>query len=183
MNEHPNYNEPPYHPNYHGYPPYPSSVPRKKKWASGMLSFFIPGTGHMYLGLMQRGLMFMFFLAFSIFLVVTLASSHDSNPGMIFIASILIPITYFYTIFDALQYTDKVNHATALYGELPSNFGKVTGNNTLAFIIIAGGCMFFMASMKPTWLSSLVQTLGTYVGGIILIGIGVLMVLLNMRKR
>ncbi|MCR8644746.1 hypothetical protein NV379_18995 [Paenibacillus sp. N1-5-1-14] len=193
MNEKFNYNkqaydQPPYPPNYHDFPPYPTTYPRKKKWASGMLSAFIPGTGHMYLGLMQRGVMFMFFLAFSIFLVVTLVSNADqgvgpSNSGMIVIASLLIPITYFYTIFDALQYTDRINHNLAIYGEVPSDFGKVTGSNSLAFIIIAAGCFFFMVSMKPTWLAALVQALGSYVGGIILIGIGVFMVVMNMRKR
>lgn len=57
---------------------------------------FIPGAGHMYLGLLQRGLLFMATFAICVYFVA------DSAPFFI----VLLPVIWFYQFFDALRCYD-----------------------------------------------------------------------------
>ncbi len=52
------------------YDPFVPRRPRKNKWISGILSFLIPGTGQLYLGLMQRGLGIMVLFMLDIFFAI-----------------------------------------------------------------------------------------------------------------
>lgn len=72
---------------------------QKSKFVTFVLSFFVPGAGHLYLGLNKRGLQFMiaFFacIAFSWLLTI--------------IFPFVIAVIWFYAMFDALQQTTVVN--------------------------------------------------------------------------
>jgi hypothetical protein len=106
MNEWNRSNDPRYHP---GYPQDPrSGRGHKSKWLAGLLAFLVPGTGHFYLGLMIRGVAIMLLIAVDICAIVY-AAQQLNNVLFIVLLSLLLPIVYFYNLFDAIQSTDMVN--------------------------------------------------------------------------
>jgi hypothetical protein len=64
----------------------------KSKAATVILSF-IPGVGHLYLGWQERGLQFLLGFFLTIFLIPYVS-------GML---AVLLPVIWFYSLFDALQ--------------------------------------------------------------------------------
>jgi TM2 domain-containing membrane protein YozV len=70
---------------------------RKSKILAMLLSVF-PGAGHMYLGLQRRGLQLMAVFLFAIYILDVLRLS---------IFLFLIPILWFYSLFDAMQLVSK----------------------------------------------------------------------------
>lgn len=97
----------------HGYPPGYSpeaqmNLPKKRKWLAGLLAFFIPGTGHLYLGQMAKGISIMFLTSLNISAIVFAGMSFD-EPLIIVLLALLLPIIYFYNLFDAIQSADVVN--------------------------------------------------------------------------
>ncbi len=109
-------NDQPYSQGYSssGYPPQPPRK-RKSKWIAGWLSFLIPGTGYFYLGLMVKGITIMLLMALNI-VAITFAAIELNNPLLIILLSLLLPIIYFYNLFDAIQSTDAVNEKNNLAG-------------------------------------------------------------------
>lgn len=107
--------------------PYPHDVqaqmPLKKKWIAGLLAFFIPGTGHLYLGQMAKGIAIMLMIAFDICAIVFAAMNHF--PVLIVVLlSLFLPIIYFYSLFDAIQSTDIVNYRWRYFGWQAPAFGQ-----------------------------------------------------------
>ncbi|GCL73604.1 hypothetical protein [Paenibacillus naphthalenovorans] len=70
----------------------------KKNKTLGMLLSIFPGAGHMYLGLQKRGLQLMAAFLFSIYIIDVLRLS---------LFLFLIPILWFFSFFDALQYISR----------------------------------------------------------------------------
>lgn len=69
-----------------------------------VLTFFlsiVPGVGHLYLGLMTRGVQFLITFFSSIFFIVMT----ELGP-----LSILLPIIWFYSFFDALQHYQLIQN-------------------------------------------------------------------------
>lgn len=87
----------------------PAGLPPKKKWIAGWLAFFIPGTGHLYLGQMVKGIVIMFLIVLNIF-SIALAVIEDFPVLIVVLMSLLLPIIYFYSLFDAIQSADLVNY-------------------------------------------------------------------------
>lgn len=97
-----------------GHPYSPVRRPkRRSKWAAGLLAFFVPGIGHMYLGRMTKGISIMLLLAANITAIVDRATVEPVNVLSIVLLSLLFPIIYFYSLFDAIQSTDDVNEKLA----------------------------------------------------------------------
>jgi hypothetical protein len=88
--------------------------PRKSKLLTFFLSI-IPGVGHMYLGLINKGLTIMCLLFASLFLVILFSgeSSMSWFPGF-FIPTLSI-VFVSYSIFDSLDITDKINSGRTDY--------------------------------------------------------------------
>jgi TM2 domain-containing membrane protein YozV len=82
---------------------------RKSKFLAGLFAFLIPGTGHMYLGLMVKGVVIMLLLTLNICGIV-FAATGGANVLTIVLVSLLVPILYFYNLFDAVQSADLVNN-------------------------------------------------------------------------
>ncbi len=78
---------------------------KKRKMGVYILSI-LPGLGHFYLGLMQRGLQFMLLLFGAIFMT-----------RMVDMFAFFIPIIVFYSYFDALQYHSKYREHEELIDE------------------------------------------------------------------
>lgn len=81
---------------------------RKSKWIAGLLAFFVPGLGHFYLGQMFKGIAIMLVTSLNICAIVY-AGMEIQNVLVIVPLSLLLPIVYFYSLFDAIQSTDAVN--------------------------------------------------------------------------
>lgn len=171
--------------------PYDAVMPKKRKWIAGLLSLFIPGTGHFYLGLMQKGLMIMLLIIMDIFAIVHFSLNMASIP-LITLLALFLPIIYFYSLFDALLFTDKVN-ASRFTPQLPlraeadmrySNERKSGAGVTSYFgwLLVAFGGLFFVFSAKPDWINVLMDKMGTMIGGLVLIGIGIVLFLKNVSK-
>jgi len=78
---------------------------KKRKMGVYILSF-LPGLGHFYLGLMQRGLQFMLLFFSAIFMT-----------HMVEVFAFFIPVIVFYSYFDALQYHSKYRENEELIDE------------------------------------------------------------------
>lgn len=173
--------------------PFLARRPRKSKWTAGLLSFFVPGTGQLYLGLMQRGIGIMLLLALNIVAVVFTSIHAATNIPLLVLFSLMIPVIYFYNIFDALQQADRMNGSpgtgsyedwyagsgTAPTGKTNTPFG---GKGGLGYVLIAGGVLLFMISSKPHWLNKAFEFLGSSVGAVLLIVIGVYLFFKESRK-
>ncbi|WP_258112775.1 hypothetical protein [Alicyclobacillus sp. SP_1] len=88
----------------------------KSKFVTFLLSVFVPGLGHLYLGLQRRGLSFMisFFACIAFSWLLT------------FIFPFLLAVIWFYALFDALQQATIIN--LKLAGQMPRPFPDVHSN-------------------------------------------------------
>jgi hypothetical protein len=166
--------------------------PRKSKIIAGLLSFLIPGTGQLYLGLMQRGMTVMLLLIMNIFAIVYFATNAGTSIPLIVLFSLFVPVIYFYNIFDALQQTDKVNGGGSglqsdPLDEAESAFGKpfkkISKGSGLGYLLVIGGIILFLVSNKPAWLSSVFDLLGSSIGAVVLILIGIVMFFKESTKK
>lgn len=173
--------------------PFVPRRPRKNKWVAGILSFLIPGTGQLYLGLMQRGLGIMVLFMLDIFAIVYF--SIGVSIPLIVLFSLLLPIMYFYNIFDALQQTDRVN-GWGGPADLPDAEGfdpwaggvekpnrKRGNSNNFGYLLIIAGVLLFLVAGKPAWLDSVFDFLGSTFGALILIGIGLALFFKESMKK
>lgn len=94
---------------------------------------FIPGGGHMYLGLMRRGLQFM--LAF--FGIIALSSFFYSADFLIFFATIV----WFYSFFDCYHMRKKLENGEKVEEDLifPVDIKKINRNHLGIGLVILGG--------------------------------------------
>lgn len=177
-------------PNY-GYGPngFPNPYTRKKsKWVSAFLSLLVPGTGHMYLGLMTKGIAIMLLLALNICAVVYFAVEYNGSSGgssvlTIVLVSLLIPILYFYNLFDALQQTEMLNErysagwpgASGWNGMPHSQGGQQKQQQQIpvagVLLLAAGGVALFSVA-NTDWTRWLLHSSGSMVGAVILLVIG-----------
>lgn len=81
----------------------------RDKWVSAVLSILLPGTGHMYLGFMVRGLLIMCAMIVDIALIVLLIvlGVFTINLALLTLLGLILPVIYFFGIFDALQQVEK----------------------------------------------------------------------------
>ncbi|MCZ8523471.1 MULTISPECIES: hypothetical protein [Paenibacillus] len=170
--------------------------PVKRKWIAGLLSFMVPGTGQLYLGLMQRGMGMMLLFIMNIFAIVFFAVNAEMNIPLVVLFSLLVPVIYFYNIFDALQQTDRVNGygGPLSYGgrglegtgdaSVPSPFGRsLAGGRGFGFLLIAAGAVLFLTAGKPEWLNRMMELLGSSAGALILIGAGLYMLVRETMRK
>ncbi|MEC0230656.1 hypothetical protein [Paenibacillus alba] len=176
-------------PSYSHFAPY-YQIPKKRKWMAGILSFIVPGTGHFYLGLMQRGLFIMMLLILDIFIITSLASQSNASVAAVTLFALFLPVIYFYNLFDALQATDHVNRRMELGEfsgaqdiEFRDPLQKLIKGTNMGVILIAAGAVFFLLSNKPLWVTGLFNLMGSYLGSVVLVLAGIAMYLLDSRKN
>ncbi|MDB4867243.1 MAG: hypothetical protein JWR03_1576 [Cohnella sp.] len=175
-----------------GYPQDPRAAVRKKsKWLTGLLAFLIPGTGHLYLGLMAKGIGIMLLVALDICAIVFAATQHF-GPLVIVLLSLLMPIIYFYNLFDALQSTDAVNHRPVHPGWNHTGYGmhreQAVGpdgtHRTLSLfglVLLAAAAIVVLFLTKVGGTHWLFKSSGSMIGAIVLIGAGVVLWFWEMR--
>jgi hypothetical protein len=169
---------------------------KKSKWLAGILAFLFPGVGHMYLGLMLKGIVLMLLIALDISAIVYV-SIEASNVLSIVLLSLLMPIIYFFNLFDALQSTDQVNERRTDAKSKQSNdpfvppsysFGSAQADEpfrrnspVLGIILLAAAGVIILAMSDFSWTHWLFNAMGSMIGAVILIGIGVSMWLWEKR--
>ncbi|UJF32446.1 DUF6677 family protein [Paenibacillus hexagrammi] len=167
--------------------PYNQS-PKKRKWVTGALAFLVPGTGHLYLGLMQRGLFIMMLIIIDIVMMVGLNTQEHTSTALMTFFALILPVIYFYNLFDALQSTDRTNRRNEL-GELAAQddlddpIYKLMRGSNLGVLLIAAGVLFFLLSSKPRWFEAIFDLFGSYIGSVVLILAGMVVFLLESRKN
>jgi len=114
--------------------PYPADYAAQEKLRTALLSV-VPGLGHYRLGLMQRGLTAMIAFFGSAVLIIFVAVV--ANKGAFLTFLLVLPIIWFYTMFDALKQVERKLAGLELYDhslfeEFQSGGRK---NKTLATII------------------------------------------------
>jgi TM2 domain-containing membrane protein YozV len=174
------------------YPPTYSPVKRKSKWAAALLSFLFPGLGHFYTGAMQRGLFFMLLFVANIVGIVFFAESNI--VPIIVLLGVMVPVVFFYSLFDALQTVDRINQGQFPY---PPGFGvgdpfapvpgsayrRSIGPGHIGILLVAIGVLIFLATNKPIWLERLIHSTGSIFGAAILIGVGAYLFITESKKN
>ncbi len=179
--------------NFPEQPVYPQMPYPKKSTAAAVLLSFIPGCGHLYLGLMQRGLFFMMLVILNIVAIVFFS---PVGPGefvipLVVLFALLLPVILIYSIFDALQSTYVVNAKGFVPNTETYNLNEVAGvplnklpkSSLMGWILIVAGGIFFFISEKPSWMVRLYDVTGSYIGALILIGIGAFLFLHESKKK
>jgi hypothetical protein len=183
----------------YGYPGY--SVPqgnpydgrrpirKKSKWLAGLLAFLIPGIGHFYLGLMIKGIVFMLLIALDITAIVYV-SIEGENVLSIVLLSLLLPIVYFYNLFDALQSTDTVNERSAAgswnpqFGWTPAPPAARNGPRGItagSMLFLGAAAIIVLIMTDISWSRWLFNSSGSIIGAILLIAAGAGLWLWEMR--
>jgi len=184
--------------------PYPEQLPRgrrKKRWVAGLLAFLIPGIGHMYLGLMGKAIVLMMLIALDITAIVQVSEIGNTLP--VVMLSLLLPIIYFYNLFDAIQSTDSINdrNQAKAYGYHPGwgpapapmqatseeqkNWDQAapaqprnpeTTRNSLppiGIMILAGAGVLILLMSGSGWTNWLFESAGSVLGAVVLVGAGI----------
>lgn len=170
-----------------------TSSRRKSKWAAGVLSFFFPGLGQLYAGAMQRGLFFMLLFAGNIFGVVLV--SMEGIVPLIVLLSVLIPVVYLYSLFDALQITERYNNAsearqhasgirTAAAVPVPESARRGSlGSGQTGLIVVGSVAVLFMAVEQPGWFEGVFNGSGALIGAGLMIFTGVLIFFAGSNRK
>jgi TM2 domain-containing membrane protein YozV len=157
---------------------------KRSKWLAGILAFLIPGIGHMYLGLMVKGIVLMLLVALDITAIVFVATE-GNNVLSIVMLSLLLPIIYFYNLFDALQSTDTVNESKAApnfnaqmgWAASPAKpaieEGFTRGVPPIGFLFLAAAGIVIVVMAGISWTHWLFDSLSSMLGALVLIGIGI----------
>lgn len=177
----------------HNVPPYPGGpgvysypidpVKPKSKFVATLLSMFIPGTGQMYLGAVVRGMSIMMLLVLDIVAIVFFADGPVQNNVLpVTLLSLLIPVLYFYNVFDAVHQTDAINrairHGFPYAGYAYPNASS--GNLMLGFI---GAVVFFCSlSAFGGWWDGLF-TVNAALGGALLLIAGAYLFMKEFRGK
>ena len=110
-----------------------------------VLFSFIPGAGHMYFGLIRRGLSFM--LAFAASIAGAGALSRGYRMELLFYASgLLIPICWFVAFFDFWRYPRMSPEEKALVRDgflIPQGI-QLPGNAAMRKVRVAGGVLLIV---------------------------------------
>lgn len=176
-------------PQFHGHPPV-ISLPLKSKAIATLLSLFIPGTGQMYLGLAGRGVSIMLLLAFDIVAIVYFAAGPvQFNVLPVTLLSLLIPVLYFYNVFDAIHQTEAVNllrrQGYSIYDRTPGFGGaSPTGENGSGLLLgFIGAVVFFCSLFAFGGVWDRLFALNTAIGGILLLAVGGFLIAKEIRRK
>ncbi|GGA50688.1 DUF4097 family beta strand repeat-containing protein [Paenibacillus physcomitrellae] len=158
---------------------------RKLKLISVLLTALFPGLGHLYLRQLGKGITLIYFILIDAASLVYFSSvrMHINVPLLILLA-ILIPVIYFYSIYDVLQSTDYWNarrSGTARHKRTAAQaFWRGLG---MGAQLIGGGLILFLLRQQPAWLSSFIQNYAGYtVAGFFLAAAVLLFMGENRRK-
>ncbi|MFA5524179.1 MAG: B-box zinc finger protein [Tissierellales bacterium] len=112
---------------------YSSSSPKKYSSFWSTVFSFLPGGGHMYIGLMKRGLQFMLIF----FGIIALSSFFYSADFLVFFAAVV----WFYSFFDCYHMRKKLERSENIDEDLifPVDIKSIDGKHFGTGLIVLGG--------------------------------------------
>ncbi|GAA0137312.1 hypothetical protein YSY43_41530 [Paenibacillus sp. YSY-4.3] len=160
----------------------------KRKFMACMLSALLPGLGHLYLRMFWRGIAIIYFLILDASTLIYFSSVRMTiNIPFLFLLGIMIPVMYFYSIYDVLQSTDVVNarvrSESAPREESARSKEHVWRGILSGLLLIAGGGLIFLLSQKPPWLAALIQASAGYSVAVLLVLSGAALLIREGRRR
>ncbi|MUG46582.1 DUF4097 family beta strand repeat protein [Paenibacillus woosongensis] len=153
-----------------------------------MLSALLPGLGHLYLRMFWRGIAIIYFLILDASALIYFSSVRMTiNIPFLFLLGILIPMMYFYSIYDVLQSTDVVNarvrSESTQREEAAGEKEHVWKGILSGLLLMAGGGLIFLLSQKPPWLAAVIQANAGYAAAVLLILSGAALMVREGRRR
>ncbi|MFF2094173.1 hypothetical protein [Paenibacillus sp. NPDC058174] len=108
---------------------------QKREKTQTILLSFVPGVGHMAMGMLQRGLAFL--VAFAGLLAITIFISIVTNTGSFLVFLLALPVIWIYTLFDAVQQLQRKHRGETIddrpfFEELEEHIGSGRKNKVLA---------------------------------------------------
>ncbi|WP_244444742.1 DUF4097 family beta strand repeat-containing protein [Paenibacillus camerounensis] len=162
-------------------PPRQKKRPRKRKFIAGLLAAVIPGSGHLYFGLLRKGISFLFIILLDIAAMLYFSSlGMQINVPLLILLALLIPAVYFYNVFDALQSADRILRLPEeSEPELPITAGKTARRRAwisepgivFGLMLLFGGTLMFLFRQKPVWLQYTIENYAAAaVAGVLILG-------------
>ncbi|MEC0370826.1 hypothetical protein [Paenibacillus chibensis] len=154
---------------------------RKRKFTAGLLAAICPGLGHIYLGLYRKGIAFIFMLLLDASALLYFSSiGIQINVPLLILLALVIPVTYFFNMYDVLQAADFViyrrvrtsGQAEALEQSANRNPFAVERSVFFGVILIVGGALMFFFYQKPRWLQLCMEHYGKITVSAVLIAAG-----------
>lgn len=157
-------------------------VTRKRKFVAGLLAALLPGLGHIYLGLFKKGISFIFLLILytSALLYFSSTGMHINVPFLILLG-LMIPISYFYNLYDVLQAADyTITRRQKEDLDVTDGTGKrrhnpFAGEGSISFgiLLVMGGIILTLFHQKPSWLGIYIERYGqvSIACGLVVIGL------------
>ncbi|ANS75802.1 hypothetical protein AWM70_15410 [Paenibacillus yonginensis] len=158
---------------------------RKLKLISVLLTALFPGLGHLYLRELGKGIALIYFVLIDAASLVYFSSvrMHINVPLLVLLA-LLIPVIYFYSIYDVLQSTDYWNarrSGIARTQRTPvQNLWRGLG---LGAQLIGGGLILFLLRQQPAWLSSFIRDYAGYTVAVIFLAAAALLTAGESRRK
>lgn len=144
---------------------------QKRKLIACLLSAVVPGTGHIYLGLIQKGLSFILTILLVIeALLYFSATGIKINVPLLILLGLMVPVIYFYSVYDVLQATDQVN---AKRRARENAFYDWRKSMTFALILLGEGTLLLILHSRPFWFRQLIESSGREIAaaGLVLLGV------------
>ncbi|MWV47294.1 hypothetical protein GRF59_27240 [Paenibacillus sp. HJL G12] len=154
---------------------------RKRKFIAGFLAAIIPGLGHIYLGLYRKGIAFIFTLLLDASALLYFSSiGMQINVPLLILLALVIPVAYFYNVYDVLQASDYVIYRrvrTSGQGGTEEqapyrNPFTVERSAFFGIMLIVGGALMFVFYQKPRWLQFYMEHYGKLIVAGVLIAAG-----------
>lgn len=168
---------------------------RKRKFLAGLLAAIIPGSGHIYLGLYKKGISFIFFLILDASALLYFSSTGMSiNVPFLILLGLLVPMTYFYNLYDVLQAADytiihrrKDTETDMANDPVRERHHPFAGEGSIAFgiFLVVGGVVLTLFHQKPTWLAKYFELYGqwTIAFGLVALGCGLMIREIVIQRR
>ncbi|WP_255223048.1 hypothetical protein [Paenibacillus sp. 7541] len=155
---------------------------RKRKLYALLLSAILPGLGHLYLGLYRKGITFIMLLLLDISALLYFSSiGMQINVPLLILLGLLIPVGYFYNVYDALQAAEYMlsrrKREEVEFSQTPGKGSKnpFHGEQGAAFglLLVVSGVLLILFHQKPVWLQTGIRDYGAVIAAVVLILIGV----------
>lgn len=161
-------------------PPRPKRRPRKSKFIAGLLAALIPGTGHIYFGLLRKGITFIFLILLDIAALIYFSSiGMQINVPLLILLALLIPAIYFYNVYDILQSADRIlrfpqdqeRKDTLTGASLAPKRRTIVSEPGISFglLLLLGGALLILFRQKPAWLQVFIEHYAEVVVAVVLI--------------
>ncbi|WP_311520139.1 DUF4097 family beta strand repeat-containing protein [Paenibacillus albidus] len=150
-------------------PPRPKRRTRKSKFIAGLLAAIIPGTGHIYFGLLRKGITVIFLILLDIAALLYFSSiGMQINVPLLILLALFIPALYFYNVFDVLQSADRILRFPEGRGPEAGELINVPASSkrrtlvsepglSFGLLLLLGGGLLFLFRQKPAWLQNFIE--------------------------